>query len=173
MSEQEPDSRRCAWLALPAPDGQEAQVTVRLDRDEHGRWTVAALYVEGQVTGELLRAIPVARIEAAANLPTANLPAGPPPGGEVTLGQVRSWATAIDPARLDRPREPLQRPDGSDPEGFYRRVADAYRMAATSSHRPAALLAEEAGVPVATVHRWVAEARRRQLLPPGRKGKAG
>lgn len=31
----------------------------------------------------------------------------------------------------------------------------------------------EAGVPVPTARRWIAEARRRDLLPPGRKGRAG
>jgi hypothetical protein len=69
--------------------------------------------------------------------------------------------------------EPLTRPDRTDPEGFSRRVAAAYREVATTSHRPAAILALQAGVPVATVHRWIREARQRGFLPPARKGRAG
>ena len=39
--------------------------------------------------------------------------------------------------------------------------------------RPAARIAEANRVPLKTVHGWVAEARKRKLLPPGRQGKAG
>lgn len=67
-------------------------------------------------------------------------------------------------------RQPLGRPDGR--EHFYRMVAEAYRSAAAESSRPAILLAEENGVPVETVRRWVKEARRRGHLTRGRKGRA-
>jgi transposase-like protein len=70
-------------------------------------------------------------------------------------------------------RAPLTRPDGTDPEGFSRRVAEAYNEAVQATPAPAPALAEEAGVPVVTVHRWIADARRRGALPPGRKGVAG
>lgn len=65
-------------------------------------------------------------------------------------------------------RPKLTRPSGDDPEKFYALVARAYREASAQTARPAPLLAEEAGVPVATVRRWIAEARRRGQLPPGR-----
>lgn len=70
-------------------------------------------------------------------------------------------------------RAPLQRPDGLDPNFFYRQVAEAYTdtLRRTSSIAPA--LAEEAGVPVATVRRWIQEARRRGFLAPARRGRAG
>lgn len=71
------------------------------------------------------------------------------------------------------PREPLSRPDGTDPEAFAKQVARAYNEAIVTSPSPAKLLAEEAGVPVTTVHRWIREARRRGALPPARKGRAG
>lgn len=70
-----------------------------------------------------------------------------------------------------RPR--LVRPDGTDPDGFYRAVADAYREAVAQSRAVAPALADEAGVPIPTVHRWIGEARRRGFLPPARKGRAG
>lgn len=70
-------------------------------------------------------------------------------------------------------RMSLTRPNGTDPDGFARRVAEAYNNAILTTSKPARLLAEEAGVPVPTVHRWIAEARRRGHLSPGRKGVAG
>ena len=71
-------------------------------------------------------------------------------------------------------RQPLTRPDGTDPEGFSRRVAQAYREAVRASpHTPAKAMADEAGVPVTTVHRWVRDARRLGLLTPTRKGSTG
>jgi hypothetical protein len=70
-------------------------------------------------------------------------------------------------------RAPLMRPDGTDPEGFSRRVAEAYNDAVEQTKTPAKVLAEEAGVPVTTVHRWVRDARRLGFLPPARKGRAG
>lgn len=67
----------------------------------------------------------------------------------------------------------LSRPDGSNPEAFYKLVAQAYNAAVARTDKPAKMLAEQADVPVPTVHRWIAEARRRGLLPPARRGKAG
>lgn len=78
----------------------------------------------------------------------------------------------LEPA--DRPkRQPLARPNGSDPDGFSRRVAEAYNEVVFATRRPAVALAEEAGVPVTTVHRWIREARRRGYLPPAKRGRAG
>jgi hypothetical protein len=67
----------------------------------------------------------------------------------------------------------LRRPDGRDPDGFYRQVAQAYNAAVATTEKPAKLIAEQAEVPVPTVHRWIAEARRRNFLPRARRGKAG
>jgi hypothetical protein len=76
-------------------------------------------------------------------------------------------------ASLRPAREPLTRPDGTDPEGFSRRVAQAYNEAVDATSTPAKALAAEAGVPVTTVHRWIRDARRLGLIAPARKGKAG
>lgn len=56
---------------------------------------------------------------------------------------------------------------------FYRQLAAAYSSATRQSRRPAIDLAEANGVPVRTVHRWIAEARKRGFLPPGQKGRRG
>ena len=63
-------------------------------------------------------------------------------------------------------------PAGRKPDGFYRRVAEVYAELAPLSRRPAADMAEASGVSAASVHRWVAEARRRGHLPPDRTGEA-
>lgn len=85
--------------------------------------------------------------------------------------------------RRGLPRRPLpsEDPDLSltapttkpHPDEFYRQVAEVYAAAAARSERPAAWIAEVNEIPVNTVRRWVAEARRRRHLPPGRKGRAG
>jgi hypothetical protein len=56
---------------------------------------------------------------------------------------------------------------------FYRQLAAAYSSATRQSRRPAIDLAEANAVPVRTVHRWIAEARKRGFLPPGQKGRRG
>jgi DICT domain-containing protein len=70
-------------------------------------------------------------------------------------------------------REPLTRPDGSNPGAFYRQVAEAYRDVVQDHRNVAVVLAKEADVPVGTVHRWIMEARRRGFLPAARVGRAG
>lgn len=56
---------------------------------------------------------------------------------------------------------------------FLQAVASAYLLAVESNAAPAPAIAVLADAPVRTVHRWVAEARRRGFLPPATKGKAG
>jgi hypothetical protein len=72
-----------------------------------------------------------------------------------------------------KPRQSLARPDGSDPDGFYRQLAEAYRDVVQTTPKVAKALADEVNVPVGTVHRWVLEARRRGFLTPARQGRAG
>jgi hypothetical protein len=67
----------------------------------------------------------------------------------------------------------LPRPNGSNPDAFYQQVAEAYRDVVQTTPKVAKVLAEEANVPVGTVHRWIMEARRRGFLPAARQGRAG
>jgi hypothetical protein len=180
------DSEWCEWHQDPPLPGT---VLVRVAVADGGRLVLTGLRVEGAPTAELLRAIPVGRIEAAANAqlvivddavvpaPLAQRPTRPDPwtpdGG---------WETS-DPARaVPRPSPAAPSPPGGlsspggrrgRPDGFYRDVAHAYLDLAQASTRPVAVLAERHGVPATTVHRWVKEARRRGFLPPGRPGKSG
>jgi hypothetical protein len=144
-----------AWLDPTAT--RDAVVRVRVGVGDDGRMHLVDLHVEGRVSAEVLRAVPVGRIEAAANAqlhPTA--PEAPP----------RARSAAI-PQRL---RTNAVR---GYPDAFYDSVASAYRHLATASPRPVADLAAANGVPTTTAQRWVKEARRRELLAPGRPGKAG
>lgn len=119
-----------------------------------GRLVVTGLCLRGSpdhpLTADTMRAVPIGRLEAGAN--------------EAREQVARSFLGKV---------APLRRPDGSDPDTFYKLVGDHYRWHAAVTAKPAARIAADAGVPVTTVHRWIREARRRGHLPPGRKGKAG
>lgn len=71
------------------------------------------------------------------------------------------------------PSLPLTRPDGTNPDGHARLVAEHYRHFAALGNNPAKLMAEKADVPVTTVHRWIRDARRAGVLGPARKGRTG
>jgi hypothetical protein len=68
---------------------------------------------------------------------------------------------------------PKPGPGGKYPDTFYREVAGFYMAMLETGHAPAPALAKASGKPVATVRRWVAQARVRGYLPEGRQGKAG
>lgn len=138
------------------------------------------------VTTDRLRSIPVAHIETLANTNpdfTPSIAGNPPRPISEAFDQFRHHASrimineaqrkALQPPEPREPRKPLARPDGRDPDGFYEQVAEAYRDVVRSNRKVAVVLAEEADVPVPTVHRWILEARRRGFLPQARQGRAG
>jgi hypothetical protein len=156
-------------------------VLVRIGVGPGGRLVLTGLRIEGTPSAELLRAIPVGRIEAAAN---AQLTAGEAARGTAHVLSTRprpvaapvaediGWEMTEPSLAVTRPAAGPARPRGR-PDVFYRHVADVYLTYAQASPRPACDLADEHGVPVSTAHRWVKEARRRGFLPPGRPGKSG
>jgi hypothetical protein len=160
---------------------------VQLVQDDDGRLytavaTVQPWQVKGGRTvplrGAHLRAFPLAAIEAEANGPLRDeVLAGIDGDVHLTLsgegrkpGEPRKRRTPAPETDLTL-ELPATKPY---PDDFYRAVArryiDAFRFGGA---RPAALIAEANDVPLKTVHRWVAEARKRGMLPPGRRGKAG
>jgi len=145
-----------AWIDRSRPAAQ-ASVRVRVAGGDDGRLHVVDLHVEGIVSAEVLRSIPIGRIEAAAN------------------GQLHASAPDRPPRRTNATIAARLRTNAvrGYPDAFYDAVASAYRALATSSARPVADLADANDVPVTTAQRWVKEARRRGLLAPGRPGKAG
>lgn len=155
---------------------------------------ITDLYVHGSaITAQTTRALPMRQIEAMAN--TQLLPreshghengkvlVGPlvalmarGADRDVSLSELRDRAQRVQAAAAKtrgRRRKPLRRPDGTNPQEFYRQVAEAYAAVVLTTSKPAKVMAEEAGVPVGTVHRWIREARRRGYLPPARRGRAG
>jgi hypothetical protein len=97
-----------AWVDDVAASPSTPAVRVRVGEGEDGRVHVVGLHVEGPVSAETLRAIPVGRIEAAANAQFhASAPDSPPP----------RRAAATIPARL---RTVAVR---GYPDAFYDRVA--------------------------------------------------
>lgn len=118
----------------------------------------------------LLRELPVLRVEAAVNQARhrdriaaaahrATIEQEPVLGG----ASFRSRPTRV--AKLKPVSLALADPGGyRKPDSFYQQVADLYLDIAAVSPRPAHDIASANGVPVATVHRWIREAKARRLL---------
>lgn len=150
--------------------------------ERDGRPVITDVIVQAEeVTPETLRRIPLARYEAQiedlrwADKIEGQLLAGRPADPLVApLADLRAMFAQgheLAKKRRGRRRPPLTRPDGKDPDRFYKQVGQAYREYAQETRAAAARIADEAGVPVTTAHRWVREARRRGHLSPGRKGR--
>jgi hypothetical protein len=164
------------WTVAGLPPYGADGMHVRVRRDKDGRRVITDLYVHGdELTAETLRGISMPRLAARFNSPGQADP-GEGPDDDLTVAELRRRAGLRAERERDKrkyvKRAALSRPDGSDPETFYRLVASAYNQYAQEVRAPAKAIAEEAGVPVSTVHRWVREARRRGFMPPGRKGRA-
>jgi len=146
-------------------DGSKGNALALMRLRTAERWYIARLLVNVP-TGELLRDVPLARIETAVNAD---------PGIRKWVEQSADEET-IERAKRDARRRPkLKRPATRREldDAFYERVADAYRGAAAHGLRPTKTLSEESDTPPGTVNRWIAEARRRGYLPatsPGRTG---
>lgn len=182
-------------LALVAEPGDEEppRVFAKLElRDGYDIITRLVIDSGGGIRSSTLRALPIARLEAYMG---QFGPRRPVDGRQLADDELTTLLpehehfvrvdASLDAVIASRPtmtaapndergrREPLNRPNGTDPDAFSRRVAEAYAEAVTQTSRPATLLAAEAGVPAATVRRWILEARRRGHIPPARKGRAG
>lgn len=128
------------WQEVPGFPG----LVVRLAPNTQGRMVVAGLRLEAEaVTAEMLRKVPLARIENEAN-------AG---------------------RHHDDGLPPLRRAPGMSAEAFSRLVASHYQAAAQKWPNPVRVLAGRWGAKDATVHTWVRESRLRGFLPPARRRK--
>lgn len=170
-----------AYFSTSSTD-QPARVWLRFGMQGHDRLRSGAFELrELRLVGEagldfasgLLRDIPFRRIEAAVNqpmhrpaltelCPTDVMPVHPPEMEHVTP----LWAyTPPAPQRSQRPRLRLTVPEGyRKPDSFYAAVAERFLWLATMSNAPAQELAAANDVPLTTVHRWVREAKARDLL---------
>jgi hypothetical protein len=132
----------------------------------------------------LMRELPLARMEVAANRRLLRLPppetaseypfvnfdphiSAPPALDEAWARRPVTWEHEDEspPLRLTVPAERRK------PDSFYADAADRYLWLASQGRRPATALADANGVPVTTVHRWIKEARQRGILPPGQRGR--
>ena len=118
------------------------------------------------VASPMLRNLPTSRIEAAINRRQfAVTGATRFEGGKITLpsGRVLRSADVMQPLG-----NPKRTPD------FYEIVALQHtRLVDDGEPNPTARMAEISRVPLSTAQGWVARARRKGLLPPGRRGRAG
>lgn len=118
------------------------------------------------ITSQLLRELPTARIEAAINRRLfAMTRVNTITGGKIVLpsGRRLSERDLLEPLG-----DPKQTPD------FYELVALQHgRLSANGDRNPSARMAEISQVALSTAQGWVAKARARGLLPPGRRGRAG
>jgi hypothetical protein len=168
------------WIAYADWDFPD-WVSVRVQPDERGRLVMVELHLErDRIDSATLRALPLGRIETLLNTPRyaveiqRRLRNPPRPGIEPHGGKPREpWAAPAVTGVIPFLETPLEVPKGRKPDSFYRRVGEIYSELGVVGNRPAADLAELAGRPVVTVHRWVAEARRRGYLPPASPGRRG
>lgn len=96
------------------------------------------------------------------------------PGGDNPIERIESWRDNLAAHRADVQAavgHPGRRGHGDD---HYQRVAELYRtLVAAGNRQPVKTIAEQLGVKPNTVSSWVREARARDLLPAGQRGKAG
>ena len=188
------------WVRVDR-DGLPGVLYLRL-AESAGRWQVRELYLEcaddQEIRARDLRALPLAAIEGLAlshrELLTARISVPGPDLGTLASNYAASFGNrathwvaesmrdrAANRKLRQRPPEtdettrvpPLERPDRID-DAFLRHVAGAYVDAIRRGARsPAAEVAQEAMLPVRTVHRWIYLARKAGHLPPGSQGRIG
>ena len=119
------------------------------------------------ITSKLLRELPTAQIEAVINKRLfAMKREHTVTGGKIVLPSGRKLV-----------ERDLLKPLGGTAKqdtDFYERVALQHgRLAQEGDKNPSATIAQINGVALTTAQGWVAKARARGLLPPGRRGRAG
>lgn len=170
------------WFAIREGDGPVIYMQAEWAETGEGeirRLVPRRVLVEGdpEVTSDLLRSVKPARLVAKLIGPKGAFPRKRLPEPAETWGPPVAPPTEEDVVdHGDWRGSELRRPTTGEqqhPSAFYEDVAREYLHAIRVSSKPAVLMAEAAGVPVSTAHRWVREARRRGFLPAGQKGRAG
>jgi len=147
------------------------QRQVRVYQDRMGEVRISGVvhlpfFAGDPITSQLLRELPTAKIEAAINKRLfAVTGATRFQGGKITLpsGQTLRSVDVLSPLG-----DPKRTPD------FYELVALQHtRLAEDGDPNPTATMARLSEVALSTAQGWVAKARARGLLPPGRRGRAG
>lgn len=155
-------------------EGTATRVLIRLQRQlyatpEEVRIT-GVIYLPWRpgdpITSHLLRELPTAKIEAAINKRLfAMKRVATVTGNKIVLPSGRKVS---DRDLLKALGNPKQVPD------FYELVALQHgKLSGQGDENPSATMADINGVALSTAQGWVAKARSRGLLPPGRRGRAG
>lgn len=192
------------WVRVDDPERLPGLLLyVRLNRDDVGRWRITQLYLDGErpITGEEMRRLPIAQIEAAVTDPYLSnamevrerQPSVPlnvlashfdyTPGSRANNWVADAYRSQFPNSgiksvevRKPEPRRPMEVPPLRAPEGgrltdeFLRDVHRAYTAAVARGEWPGPALAEQTGVSVHAVRKWIYTARRRGIMPPGRQG---
>ena len=147
------------------------QRQVRVYQDRMGEVRIAGVvhlpfFAGDPITSQQLRELPTAKIEAAINKRLfAVTGASRFVNGRIILPSGRALRAGEVLAPLG---DPKRTPD------FYELVALQHaRLAEDGDPNPTATMARNSEVALSTAQGWVAKARARGLLPPGRRGRAG
>ena len=147
------------------------QRQVRVYQDRMGEVRIAGVvhlpfFAGDPITSQQLRELPTAKIEAAINKRLfAVTGASRFENGRIILPSGRTLRAGEVLAPLG---DPKRTPD------FYELVALQHaRLAEDGDPNPTATMARNSEVALSTAQGWVAKARARGLLPPGRRGRAG
>lgn len=142
-----------------------------LDEEPKGEVRITGIVYLPECAGDpvaspMLRNLPTSRIEAAINRRQFAV----------------TGATRFEDGRLALPSgRVLRSADVMKPLGNPKRTADFYEVVALQHTRltddgdpnPTSTMVRISNVPLSTAQGWVARARRKGLLPPGRRGRAG
>jgi hypothetical protein len=143
---------------------------------EGDRWRAIELWLEDP-TQELLRSLPLSRIEHALNASERgeavagrivfglSVGHGNPTPDDLPAHFKDKQRRIVQPVKLKRP--PTRRLS----DDFYKDVGRAYTAAVEAGHNPRKALAEASATPADTVARWITAARRRGYLPDAEPGK--
>jgi hypothetical protein len=140
--------------------------------------TVAVTRFDGRpVTGEELRAVPLRRLSDALTVKEVSKAVrdawsqrgapdlSPATPRDVALERVHDFPVREPTDKASTPTTTsVATSRAKKDDAFYAGMADRYRTLSATSRRPAVELAEEEGVKVSTVHRWLREAKYREAL---------
>ena len=171
---------RAGWWTWVAPGAYPGRVELRFAETDTGI-RVHEVHTVGEVDLLHMHLNVVERVLNAPSVRPRVLPAvqedagfneALPPETQETMGDLIKGAVMRFNARHDA-RIAIPEPvGGKRPDSFYERLADLHAgLMAGGNPRPARAIAEQNGVPISRVYRFLAEAKRRGLTPRGeRKG---
>jgi hypothetical protein len=146
---------------------------VHFQRTDEGRWHADGLFCTSP-TPETVRALPLHRIEVAANAggPISEQLAARLDEPNPVIGSREFYEAFTGWVQPEPEPVELERPAGRRlDDDWYAKVAGAYVAAKDRGLKPRTAIAEGAGVSPELAGRWIYQARKRGHLPPTRPGR--